>query len=65
MTVRQLNRDQLICLKQAVLFERYGDTGESPSYGELARADDIIRDEDVFRWYDGYVFSPYDFGTPA
>lgn len=45
MTVHNLNRDQLIELKQAMLCEI-----DSPSYGELAEADSIVSDKDVFAY---------------
>ena len=57
MSVTDLNRDQLIQLKMAMLTERL----ESPSYGELANADAIITDGEVLSYYDGYAFSSDDF----
>lgn len=44
MTVHELSRDQLIELKQHMLCEQ-----GSPSYGELADADELISDEKVLR----------------
>ncbi len=61
MSVQELSRDQLICLKQAYLTEMLDAQGESPSWGELAEADDIISDESVFDEYDGVDFTPDDF----
>lgn len=65
MNVRDLNRDQLIELKQRMLIER----DESTFWGELAEADTLIPDEDVFKYFDGYSFVPEDFscsaGSPA
>lgn len=61
MTVYDLNRDQLIEVKQHMLVERLDERGESPSWGELADADDIISDEEVYEEYGGTYFSPADF----
>ena len=61
MSVQELSRDQLTCLKQAYLTEMLDAQGESPSWGELAEADDIISDESVFDEYEGVVFTPDDF----
>lgn len=57
MDVHELNREQLIQLKQAILCER--DTGTS--YGELAAADELVTDEDVFTRYAGVNFVEDDF----
>lgn len=62
MTVYDLNRDQLIEVKQRMLTERLDERGESPSWGELADADDIISDEEVFAEYGDTEFVPEDFG---
>lgn len=65
MTVYDLNRDQLIELKEHMLTERYDERGESPSWGDLAEADDIISDEEVFEEYGGTQFSMDDFFCTA
>lgn len=57
MTVQELNRDQLIQLKQAMLAEQ----SDSVSYGELANADSLVRDADVILTYFGVDFSEDDF----
>ena len=57
MDVHELNREQLIQLKQAILCER--DTGTS--YGELAAADELVTDEEVFVQYGGTNFVEDDF----
>jgi len=56
-TVNDLEREQLIELKQQMLTE--SDT--SVSWGELADADDLIPDEDVFSRFAGVEFSTDDF----
>ena len=65
MWVEDLNRDQLIELKQHMLTERYDERGESPSWGELAEADDLISDSEVYAEYSGTVFSEDDFSSSA
>lgn len=61
MTVQELNRDQLIQLKQQMLMERMDAEGDSPSWGELADADSLISDEDVQNQFSGTIFTPDDF----
>ena len=61
MSVQELSRDQLTCLKQAYLTEMLDAQGGSPSWGELAEADSIISDTEVFNEYDGVDFTPDDF----
>lgn len=56
MTFNELNRDQLIELKQHMLCQR-GD----PSWGELADADSLISDEEAFAEYGDVEFVPEDF----
>lgn len=57
MTVKELNRDQMIQLKQDYLCEIRGDV----SYGELADADEIVSDEQMFDYYGGIDFVEDDF----
>lgn len=61
MRLKDLNDDQRMELKQAILTQRYDARGESPSYGELADADDLVSDEDLEDWYGGTEFSSDDF----
>lgn len=61
MTVQELNRDQLIQLKQQMLMERMDAEGDSPSWGELADADSLISDEDVQSEFAGTMFTTGDF----
>ncbi len=70
MDVHDLSRDQLIELKQNYMVE-LADNGEfaevmgvdydNPSYRDMADADKLISDEDIFRHYDGYTFTEDDF----
>lgn len=61
MTVQELNRDQLVQLKQGMLIERMDAEGDWPSWGEMADADSLISDEDVQREFAGTVFTTGDF----
>ena len=63
--VKELSRDQLVELKQAMLCELMDQHGECPSYGELADVDETISDEEVYIFYAGYIFSPDDFFCTA
>lgn len=58
MNVMELNREQLLQLKQRYLCETQDET---VSYGELAAADELVTDEQVFKMFDGYVFTEEDF----
>ena len=61
MNVQELNRDQLIQLKQEMLMERMDVEGDWPSWGELADADSLISDEDVQSQFAGTMFTTDDF----
>lgn len=61
MTVRELNRDQLIELKQDYLEKWAQETGERLSWGDYADADEEIPDEWVLEYYADYTFSDDDF----
>lgn len=61
MTVQELNRDQLVQLKQDMLIERMDAEGDWPSWEEMADADSLISDEDVQREFAGTVFTTDDF----
>ena len=58
MDVHELNREQLIQLKQRYLCETQD---ESVSYGELAAADELVTDEQVFNHFAGIEFVEEDF----
>ena len=57
----ELNDAQRLELKQNILSQRYDARGETPSYGELAMADELVSDEDLEDWYGDTVFSEDDF----
>ena len=61
MNVQELNRDQLIQLKQEMLMERMDAEGDWPSWGELADADSLTSDEDVQSHFAGTMFTTDDF----
>ena len=63
MNVTDLNREQLTELKQAYLTEIFDRDGLSPSWGELADADELIPDAEIYEAYEGYIFSAGDFMT--
>ena len=57
MSVYELNKNQLIELKQNYLCE----VQKNVSYGELCDADNIISDEEIFSEYGNFEFSEDDF----
>lgn len=61
MTVHELNRDQLIQLKQGMLMERMDAEGDWPSWGQMVDADSLISDEDVQSVLAGTIFTMDDF----
>ena len=78
MNVYELNREQLIELKQnyleqlsnegvlnEVLYgkEEMDDMSDGVSYGELADADNLVPDAILFDHYEGYEFSADDFSV--
>lgn len=58
MRVDELNREQLIQLKQRYYDEQHT---EGVSYGELAAIDELVSDQDVLEAYDGVDFVEDDF----
>lgn len=64
MTVMELNREQLTELKQSYYCNEVRE-GEGVSYGELAAIDELVSDEEVFEYFDGYVFVEDDFWCSA
>jgi len=61
MTVQELDRDQLIELKQMYLTEKKSEVGEGDSWEEIAAVDDLITDKEIFERYGGYTFGNDDF----
>lgn len=61
MIVQELNRDQLIQLKQEMLMERMDAEGDWPSWEEMADANSLVSDEDVQSKFAGTMFTTEDF----
>ena len=61
MTLKELNSDQRLRLKQDILTRRMDERGESPSWGELADADRLVSDEELEAEFGGTEFVPEDF----
>ena len=61
MTVYELNREQIIQLKESILIERMNLDGDTPSWFELADVDNIVSDDDVQERYSGTEFYISDF----
>jgi hypothetical protein len=57
MNVEELNRNQLVELKQAYLCEMY----DHVYWEQLARADELVSDEEVIAAYCGITFTNDDF----
>ena len=63
MYISELNREQLIELKQSYLIQQNEETGAGTSYDELARADSIISDKVIQEVYSGINFTEDDFSS--
>ncbi len=63
-TVSELTCDQLIQLKQRYLTEQMDESGEIPSWGELADADRLVSDSEILQQYGSCVFTRDDFDSP-
>ena len=61
MKVTELNREQLVSLKERYLCDWYDSYDQCPSWEELADADSIIPDELVFDYFDDTDFVEEDF----
>ena len=57
MTIQQLNREQILQLKQDMLTEQ----SDTVSYGELLHADQLISDAEVTLRFYGVEFTDEDF----
>jgi hypothetical protein len=60
MSVKELNRSQLIQLKVGILFEQFAEQDKTPSWEDIAGADILISDETVFEEFAGTEFSEGD-----
>lgn len=61
MLVHELNREQLNELKEAFVIMEAENNGESVSLDQLLESHNTISDREVFEYYDGTIFSDYDF----
>ena len=61
MKLKDLTGDQRLYLKQDILTRRMDEKGESPSYGELADADNLVSDQELEDEFGGTEFVPEDF----
>lgn len=65
MTVYELSRDQLIELKQNYIDEKNTEAGQGTSWYELAEADTLVSDKEVYAAYECYDFGNDDFFCTA
>ena len=65
MNVHELNADQMHELKGNYIDEKNQERCVGTSYGELADADELVSDEEIFAEYGDINFSPDDFGCTA
>lgn len=68
MTVRELSPEQYKELCQAYITEFWVDDEdgtESPSYYDLAVADELVAEDVIYRYYDGINFTNDDFVCTA
>ncbi len=61
MRLKDLSGDQKLQLKQDILTRRMDEKGESPSYCELADADDLVSDKELEDEFSDTEFVPEDF----
>ncbi len=60
-TIKELNREQLIQVKQNYLTMKNDAAGEGISYSEIAEADLLVTDAEIFEAYKGTEFTTGDF----
>ena len=63
MTIHDLNREQLAELKQAYIMEQ--NSADGVSYNELACADELVTDAEIFAFFGDCEFSEDDFSCSA
>lgn len=61
MTVYELNAEQLQCLKQSYLVQKRDEANEPCYMSELADADNLISNDEIYREYEGISFTEDDF----
>jgi len=65
MNVRELNREQLLELKERYIIDWYAANNRTPSWSEMANAETIVADYAVFDYFDGIDFVPEDFSCSS
>lgn len=65
LSLSDLTPDQKSELKQRYLSDKYDEEGKTPSYGELADADNLVSDEDLENEFGGVSFTADDFACSA
>lgn len=61
MTIEELNREQLVELKQHFICESNEENNEKSCWSDMADANEIVSDETIMAVYSGYDFSNDDF----
>ena len=61
MTIRELTPEQLHAVKESYLIRKRDEAGEPCYMSELADADNLISNKEIYREYDGIDFSEDDF----
>lgn len=61
MTIRELTREQLQQVKGHYLTRKRDEAGAGISWGELAAADELVTDEEIFEAYSDTEFTEGDF----
>lgn len=61
MKITELNREQLIQVKQNYYTQKQAEAGEGVSYLELASIDELATDAEIFEEFAAVDFTPDDF----
>lgn len=59
-TIHELKYMERFFLKEAMLIERADAENDSPSWGELADADELISEAELDEYYSGVIFGDDD-----
>ena len=61
MTIRELTPEQLHQVKESYLIQKRDEAGEPCYMSELADADNLISNDEIYREYEGISFTEDDF----
>ena len=61
MTIKELTREPLQQVKQNYYTKKQAENGAGVSYGELAQIDELVTDAEIYREFEGVIFTPDDF----